>query len=957
MNSTSLAIGWVQLLALLAAEVGLVALGVALVRRWCPSAAWHRTFCQVGIAAVLVVTVCELSGSARVFGGWAASVMSRQQGESPTVRRKVSLEAEGAPAFLPARSWESEVAGKNAGAPSVPRSAAIAEQPLAKSLPAVLARPVTPSPSAVQNSRSANDASSTPRFPSPFLAITPVAPASRPPDAVADSMAVLWLCLIWATGAALAGARVCLAQCLFLIFQLRRRPVAEPALVTRVQALAWSLGIRRRVRVLESRRLTSPIAFGLIQPAVGLPPNFTRRFDAARQDAMLAHELAHLAALDPFWCLLADAAAVLLWWHPGVWWLRRQLHLASEMAADEASLLVADGPRILAECLVELGARLTRSLPLGQLRVSGFRSHLGRRVQHLVHLEGRAWSPLPRLGTALVKVFGPLAMTAIVVLCTAWAAPQELTKGDSMKTIQLNWKRSLATFALLAAFNGPDATVAVARPDTPPAPPAAPPEVTPAPPATRAVPSANAPAAELPPAPNPPAGAAAEDAFARRPGLRNPPSALPDAPEAANFQQADDAIRKRYGLPPGAIVRVPAAAPRPPAAAAPGAKVEAKLKQIVLDEVKFDGLPLSEVLLYLNEQSMKRDPDKIGVNFLINPNFRPVSLRDGVDPTTGLPLAAAPEQFDVGAVVIKFNMPLRHVTMKDVLDAIVTVADHPIGYTLEDYGVVFAAKPEMLAGEPVVVAPAGLPSEPSAPALPGTTSGNPTPAPPNNPFASKVETPRKSHQTSVELEDVKPQPFNVDFGPAVGTASEQVGPAAAGKKGEFWNTVTIPFNDHHTEGELKFAGGDPSPIEVEMINLGGACSARGLMGVKSPMFDTYDYPTANKGGDSTVILHHVPAGKYQVYIYGHGLEPLYYGDYTLSVAGHEYGRKNTFHKDDAGQKTKWVEGSQYVKFSNVKVGADQDMEILIRPGGEVSAPSGRTFADAIIFGLQLIPVK
>jgi hypothetical protein len=103
---------------------------------------------------------------------------------------------------------------------------------------------------------------------------------------------------------------------------------------------------------------------------VGLPPDFAMRFDPAKQEAMLAHELAHLAAHDPFWCLLADVATVVLWCHPGVWWLRRQLHLASEMAADEASLLVADGPRVLAECLVELGARLTGPV-LGQLRVSG----------------------------------------------------------------------------------------------------------------------------------------------------------------------------------------------------------------------------------------------------------------------------------------------------------------------------------------------------------------------------------------------------------------------------------------------------------------------------------------------------------------------------------------------------------------------------------------------------------
>ena len=377
----------------------------------------------------------------------------------------------------------------------------------------------------------------------------------------------------------------------------------------------------------------------------------------------------------------------------------------------------------------------------------------------------------------------------------------------------------------------------------------------------------------------------------------------------------------------------------------------------MLDQVKFDGLPLSEVLLYLNDQSMKRDPDKTGVNFLINPNFRPVALRGGIDPATGLPLAAAPEQFDVGGVMIKFNMPLRNVTMKDVLDAIVTVADHPIDYTLEDYGVVFSAKPETLAGEPVVVAPAGLPTEHYSPAPPFPINVNPMPVPPNTPYASKVEDPFKSHKPNVELADVKPQTFNVDFGPAVGTPSEQVGPAAAGKAGDFWNTVAIVFNDHHTEGDLKFAGGDPSPIEVEMINLGGGCSAGGRMGVKSPMLDTYDYPMGNKGGNSTVILHHVPAGKYQIYIYGHGLDPLYYGDYTLRVGTRNYGRKQTYHKDDAGQETQWVEGSQYVKFSNVKVGSGEDMEILIRPGGQVTDPSGRTFADAIIFGLQLIPAK
>jgi hypothetical protein len=129
-----------------------------------------------------------------------------------------------------------------------------------------------------------------------------------------------------------------------------------------------------------------------------------------------------------------------------------------------------------------------------------------------------------------------------------------------------------------------------------------------------------------------------------------------------------------------------------------GALIEAKLKQMVLDKVQIDGLPLSEVLKYLSEQSSKLDPSKIGVNFLFNPNaaqqvaagYAPSPPM--VDPTTGLPLAPAMESVDISTVTINFNLPLRNVNMKDVLDAIVKVADHPIEYTVEDYAVVFSPK-------------------------------------------------------------------------------------------------------------------------------------------------------------------------------------------------------------------------------------------------------------------------
>jgi beta-lactamase regulating signal transducer with metallopeptidase domain/biopolymer transport protein ExbD len=233
------------------------------------------------------------------------------------------------------------------------------------------------------------------------------------------------------------------------------------------------------------------------------------------------------------------------------------------------------------------------------------------------------------------------------------------------------------------------------------------------------------------------------------------------------------------------------------------------------------------------------------------------------------------------------------------------------------------------------------------------------------------------------------QIFNIDFGVWRPNESRQTGAAAAGHEGDYWNAVGVPSNDDHTEADLKFASGEPSPIQVRMVNLGGGWSNAGLMGVKAPMLDTYNYPAGNQGGNSDVVLNGVPAGKYDFYIYGHTRGPVGYGDYTLIVGTHHYGRKTTSNKSDAIENATWVEGSQYVRFAGIKVAAGDKVEILIRPGGSldldgeandiappaaaISAaavrlryitppaagrqPAARTWSDTTICGLQLVPAN
>jgi Flp pilus assembly secretin CpaC/tetratricopeptide (TPR) repeat protein len=132
-----------------------------------------------------------------------------------------------------------------------------------------------------------------------------------------------------------------------------------------------------------------------------------------------------------------------------------------------------------------------------------------------------------------------------------------------------------------------------------------------------------------------------------------------------------------------------------PIATGPGRHaLQEKLHRIILDEIEFDGLPLPAVLRFLGEASMARDPEKRGVNFMINPNVYATAFAAPlVDPTTGQLISAPPpEPMDINSVLVRISPPLRNLRLIDVLEAITSVADRPIRYSVQEYAVVFAQK-------------------------------------------------------------------------------------------------------------------------------------------------------------------------------------------------------------------------------------------------------------------------
>ncbi len=232
----------------------------------------------------------------------------------------------------------------------------------------------------------------------------PVAPATvpsatvpsatlAPPDVPLDVLGVFMPA--WAAGAALLGLHLLLGAVALGQVTRRCRPVARD-LSARVGALAKEIGIAAPA-VLEGEGVAGPCVAGVRRATVLLPLGWAEGTDVEVVDAVLRHELAHVANGDLRWGLFARLVRILLWPQPLVWLLRRPSAAAEEEACDRQVLAAGVSQARYAAGLLELreGRRAVRvpSLAIGAVsRRSGF----GRRIEAILAFRGRGGARLSR---------------------------------------------------------------------------------------------------------------------------------------------------------------------------------------------------------------------------------------------------------------------------------------------------------------------------------------------------------------------------------------------------------------------------------------------------------------------------------------------------------------------------------------------------------------------------------
>ncbi|HEY0702862.1 MAG TPA: M56 family metallopeptidase [Candidatus Acidoferrales bacterium] len=139
----------------------------------------------------------------------------------------------------------------------------------------------------------------------------------------------------------------------FLSRKLRQaaETIEEHGSIARFESLAAGFGIVKTPRLAASERLVVPLTCGVAPPVVLLPAEW-REWDEQTLNAVMTHELSHVARGDALTERLALVHRIFFWFSPLAWWLPRHLADLAEEASDQAAIAAGTEPSKYAEILL-----------------------------------------------------------------------------------------------------------------------------------------------------------------------------------------------------------------------------------------------------------------------------------------------------------------------------------------------------------------------------------------------------------------------------------------------------------------------------------------------------------------------------------------------------------------------------------------------------------------------------
>jgi bla regulator protein BlaR1 len=230
------------------------------------------------------------------------------------------------------------------------------------------------------------------------------------PAAAGIYFAIMWLLLV--------------RFCVGLAFGRRLRQASQwiddPRVTLRVASLARASGLASIPQAAESELISVPLTMGVLRATILLPAGW-REWDAAKLDAVVAHEVSHVARRDALTQRISLLHRAIFWFNPLAWWLDRHLADLAEQASDEAALICGadreDYARTLLGFFEALQAAPGRVWWQGVAMAKAGQAE--KRLERILSWKG---SVAMRLKNSIVLVLVTLAVPVVYLVASVHAA-------------------------------------------------------------------------------------------------------------------------------------------------------------------------------------------------------------------------------------------------------------------------------------------------------------------------------------------------------------------------------------------------------------------------------------------------------------------------------------------------------------------------------------------------------
>ncbi len=164
---------------------------------------------------------------------------------------------------------------------------------------------------------------------------------------------------------------------------------AEAYWQEKVLILSAQMGIKKVVRLMESAVVRVPMVVGHLKPIILLPVGTITGLSPQQLEAILAHELAHIARHDYLVNILQSIVEIFFFYHPGVWWLSKTIRQERENCCDDVAIAYNHDSLTFAKALTSLQEHHWKQPELS-MALGGKKSHLKARIERVLHINNNS---------------------------------------------------------------------------------------------------------------------------------------------------------------------------------------------------------------------------------------------------------------------------------------------------------------------------------------------------------------------------------------------------------------------------------------------------------------------------------------------------------------------------------------------------------------------------------------